>query len=78
MLTSSANTQVQIQCPELAHPEICVICQWLGYMTVLSLQSCRIFTTQSKIRITRSPNEDSILMVSQKPGISNQTNDSLQ
>ena len=40
--------------------------------------SCRISMTQDNSRITRSPNEDLILMVSQKPEVWNQTTDSLQ
>ena len=53
----------------------------LEYMkgAILQIQSCSISTTQGNNRITgRSPNEDPILMVSQKPETSNQTNDSLQ
>jgi hypothetical protein len=46
---------------------------------VLLIQNFRISMTQGNNRITlRSPSEDPILMVSQKPETSNQTNDSLQ
>ena len=49
--------------------------------TVLQLQSCRIRISmaQGSIRISeRSPSEEPVLMVSQKPEASNQTSDSLQ
>ena len=80
-LTSSATTQAQIQGSELAHPRIYIIYKRLGHMKgpVSMIQSCRIFTTWGDNRITgRCPGEDPILMVSQKPGTSNQANDSLQ
>jgi hypothetical protein len=48
---------------------------WLG----LQIQSCRISTTKGNNRIPRrSSGENPILMVSQKPEIMNQTNDSLK
>jgi hypothetical protein len=43
---------------------------------VLPIQSCRISMTRGNNRTTRSPSEDPVLMVSQKPEILNQTNDS--
>ena len=45
---------------------------------VLLIQSYRISMTLGNNRITRSLNEDPILMVSQKPEVSNEINDSLQ
>ena len=65
----------------MAYSQISIICKWLGCMKglVLLIQSCKISRIQGNNRITmRSPNKDPILMVSQKPEISNQTNDSLQ
>jgi hypothetical protein len=78
-LSSSATTQAQIQGSEMAHPKIHIICEWLGHVKgpLLLFQSCRVSTTQDSNRITgRSSNEDPILTVSEKPEISNQTNDS--
>ena len=43
---------------------------------LLLFQSYRIFMTQDSRITKRSPDKDPILMVSQKPEISNQTNDS--
>ena len=71
----------QIQGSDLAHPKICIICEWLGCMKgpVLLIQSCRISMTQGNNRITgMRPGDDPVLMMSQKPETSNQTNDSLQ
>ena len=70
-----------IQGSELSHPNIYIICKGLGIKQgpVLLFQSCRISMTQSNNRITgRSPGEHPVLMVSEKPKVSNQTNDSLQ
>jgi hypothetical protein len=51
----------------------------MNEMPVLLSQDYRIYWTQGNNRITRrSPSEDPVLMVSQKPEISNQNNDSLQ
>lgn len=61
--------------------QIYSICKCLGCMEgpVLLFQSCGISVTQGNNRITRRrPGEDPMLMVSQKPEISNQTNDSFQ
>jgi hypothetical protein len=57
------------------------LCEWLSWIKrqVLLIQSCKISMTQGNNRITeRSPGEDPILTMSQKPEISNQINDSLQ
>jgi hypothetical protein len=73
-MTCSATTQAQIQGAELAHPKIYIICKQVEHVNwpVLLCQSCRISMTQGHNRITRrSPDEDSILTVSQKPEISN-------
>ena len=44
----------------------------------LLIQGCRISMTQGNNRKTgRSPSEDTVLMMSQKPKTSDQTNDSL-
>jgi hypothetical protein len=70
-----------IQSYELAHPKTYTICEPLELIKglVLLFQSCRISMTQGNNRITgRSQDEDPILMVSQKPGMFNQTNDTLQ
>ena len=75
-MTSSATSQPQIQGFELSHPQFYILCELLECVkgSVLLIQSCRISTTQGNNRITgRSPSEDPILMVSQKPEISNQT-----
>ena len=64
---------------ESAHPIIYIICELLERVKgpVLQPQSCRISMTQGNNRITgRSPSEDPVLMVSQKPEAWNQTNDS--
>ena len=66
---------------ELSHPQICIICKLLGCMQgpVLLIQSCRISTTQGDNRITgRSPNDDPMLAMSQKPEILIQTRVSVQ
>ena len=78
MLTSKATTQAQVQGSELTHPTIYISCEWLGCVkgTILLIQSCRISMTQGKNRTTRrSLSKDPMLMVSQKPKISNQMND---
>ena len=62
-LTSSATTQTQIYS----------ICQQLGHVKKQALLSLPKLHQQDN---PRSPNEDPILMVSQKPEISNQTTDS--
>ena len=65
---------------KLAHPKIYIICELLEHMkgTVLLIQSFRIPMTWGNDRATRrSPGEEPILMVSQKPEISNQTNEQL-
>lgn len=65
-LTSSAITQAQIH--------------WVGLPIssgVLQIPNCKISMAQGNNKITStSPDKDSILMVSQKPYILNQTNDS--
>lgn len=69
MLTSS----------ELTHPQIYITVKQLGYKKgpVLLIQGCRISMTQgSNVMTRRSPGERSL--VSQKPEISVQTDDSLQ
>jgi hypothetical protein len=61
--------------------KIYIICELLEPVEgpVLLTQSCRISMTQGNNKITeRSPGEDPILTVSQKPETSNQTRDSLQ
>jgi hypothetical protein len=79
-LAGSVSTQAQTQGSELAHLKIYVIWEWLNCMKgpVLLIQSCRTFMTQGNGITRRSPEEDLILMISQKPEISNQTNDALQ
>ena len=70
----SATTQAQIQGSEMAHLQISIICEGLGCMNglVLLFQSCRISMTQgNNMIIGRSPNENPIWMVSQKPDILN-------
>ena len=65
----------------MTHAKIYIICKWLGYVKgpVLLFQSCKISMTLGNNRITRrTPSEDPMLMVSQQPEISNQTNDSLR
>lgn len=81
MLTSSATTQAQTQGSELAPTKIYIFYEGLGQVkgAVLLIQSYRIFMTQGNRKITgRSPSEDSIWMVSQRPENLNQTYDSLQ
>jgi hypothetical protein len=74
---SSATTRAQIQASELAQPNIYIlIYEWLGYVKepVLLFQSFRVSMTEGNNRLTRrSPDEDPILMVSQKPELLNQT-----
>ena len=64
----------------MAHPNIYIICELLGCVKglVLLIKTCKISMSQGNNRITRSPVEDLMFMVSQKPETSNQTNDSLQ
>jgi hypothetical protein len=68
--------------PELwvLHPKIYIF-KWLGHVkgSILLIQSFRLSMTQGNNRITgKRPKKDPILMVSQKPEISNQINDLLQ
>ena len=53
-MTSLANTQVQIQGFELAHPKIYIICEPVGCVKrpVLLIQRCRISMTQGNNKIT--------------------------
>ena len=62
----------------LSLPKICIMCELLGHMKgpVLLILSGRLSHTQDKNRVTLD--EESLLMVSQKPEASNQTSDSLQ
>jgi hypothetical protein len=70
-MNGSGTTQVQIQGSEMAHSKIYRNWKWLGG------RKGEISMTQGNKRITgRSPNEDPVLMVSQKPEILNQTKDS--
>jgi hypothetical protein len=65
----------------LAHPKVYIIHELLGHMKgpVLLIRSGRISMTQGNNRITgMRPGDDPVLMMSQKPETSNQTNDSLQ
>ena len=74
MLTNSATTQAHGF--KLAQPTMHIIFELLEYVKgpVPLIQRCRISMTQGNNRITgRSPDEDPVLMVSQKPEISNQT-----
>lgn len=80
-LTSSATTQVQIHGLELAYPNIYLVYELLEHVKglVLQNQSCRISMTQDNSKIPeRSPGEDPVLMVEQKPETSDWTKDSLQ
>ena len=75
------DIQAQIQGFELAHTKIYIICELLEHIKgpVLLIQSCRISMTQGNNRMPqRSPSEDPILMVQQKPETSNQTNGTMQ
>ena len=69
-MSSSANTQAQPHSFELAHSEIYITCDLSESVKgrALMTQSCRISGTQGNNRMTRkSPDEDSMLMMSQKP-----------
>ena len=74
------SSQAQGQGSELAHPNIHPICTPVEHRKspVLQMQSFVISTAQGNIRISgRSPGEDPVLMVEQKPEVPNHTRDSL-
>lgn len=75
MLTNLAATQVLVQGSELVHPKIYTICERLGYVkgsVSPADPKLRISVTQASNRMTRrSPSEETVLMVSQKPKIAN-------
>lgn len=75
-LTNSATTQAQIQDSEMTHHDISPIHELLVFMKglVLQNQSCRVSMTQGNNRTSeKSPGEDLVLIVYQKPEASNQT-----
>lgn len=77
MLTTLAGP---IKGSVLSHFKNYIICRWLGCVKgpIILIQSCRTSMMQGNNRITRRPGEDPILIVSEKPGTTNQTNGSLQ
>jgi hypothetical protein len=77
-LISSAMTQAQIQGSELAYPKIYhLLLVGIWGRASPAVPMLQVFMTQSNNRITGSPNEDPILMLSQKTETLNQTNNSL-
>ena len=64
---------------ELMFPNICPTCDLLEQISKGQSYTCGIFMTQGKTRIPkRSPHEELVLVVQQKPEASNQIKDSLQ